>query len=170
MLMVSSGVGHRGRAHPTLSPDCASDVHTCIVIVLRSPHNLMSKGMQYATCPPAGTYFTAQPLEQRAASWYVPLFLLPGSEDAMMANDWALWKLWLAKHGGASNEQLAAWIAQMSEPGAAFDQVTTSVTRGGGGASLAKAKTFAPSLPSPPEQRQSCQAPGRGGGGGGLQK
>jgi hypothetical protein len=64
---------------------------------------------------PAGTYFTAQPLEQRAASWYMPLFLLPGSEDAVKANDWALLRLWLGKDG--SSEQVDAWIERLAQPG-----------------------------------------------------
>lgn len=64
---------------------------------------------------PGGTYFTAQPLEQRAASWYMPLFLLPGSEDAVKANDWALLRLWLGKDG--SSEQVDAWIERLAQPG-----------------------------------------------------
>lgn len=63
-----------------------------------------------------GTYFTAQPLEQRAASWYIPFVMMPGSEEALMANDWALFKLLMGQN--AKQDQVDEVIERLSQPGA----------------------------------------------------
>lgn len=47
----------------------------------------------------------------------MPFLLLPGSEDALRASDWALWKLWLSGDAGASSKQLDTWTDKLSKPG-----------------------------------------------------
>jgi hypothetical protein len=66
-------------------------------------------------CVHAGLYFAAQALQQRAAGWYMPFFLLPGSEAALKADDWALFRLF--EEQNATKEQVAAYIHRLSEPG-----------------------------------------------------
>jgi hypothetical protein len=66
-------------------------------------------------CPYAGLYFAAQPLQQRAVGWYMPFFLLPGSEEALKAHDWALFRLF--ERQNATEEQVEAYVNRLSEPG-----------------------------------------------------
>lgn len=65
-------------------------------------------------------------MQQRAASWYVPFFLLDESEEALQANDWQLFRLLTQQN--ASSEQVAESIARLSQPGkcAAFARPRTA--------------------------------------------
>lgn len=63
-----------------------------------------------------GTYFTAQPFEQRAASWYIPFYFMPGAEEALTANDWKFFRELLGVN--ASQQQMDAYVERLSQPGA----------------------------------------------------
>lgn len=63
----------------------------------------------------AGTYFTADPIAQRKASWYMPFNASPGSEAAWMADDWALFRLVAATD--CSPQQIDEYIKRLSAPG-----------------------------------------------------
>jgi len=46
----------------------------------------------------------------------MPFVMLPGSEEALMANDWALFKLLAGQN--ANKEQVDEYIERLSQPGA----------------------------------------------------
>lgn len=56
-----------------------------------------------------------QPVEQRQASWYIPFFLLPGSEAVLQENGWQLWQMWLGQ--SVSQAQMLDYIERLSDSG-----------------------------------------------------